>query len=113
MQWTGVKAQVMSGDELREQQPSLSQTITNAVFFPETGHTPNPLKLSETVFESFLAAGGLFKMQKVEQVVIDDVGCQLISNSQEHFFNYSLLTTGAWSKPLVKSATGVSIPLDT
>lgn len=109
----GVKTEVLSGNELREKQPALSPDIKQAVFFPQTGHTPDPLKLSETVFNHYMIAGGLFKMDKVQCIVSDDSGVTIKASTQEHTFDQLILTTGAWSRPLVKQATGVSIPLDT
>lgn len=109
----GVNAQVISGHALREAEPALSPSIKHAVFFPDTGHTQNPLKLSETLFSAFIQQGGLFIQQEVSTLTPNAQGCQIITPEAQYQVPKVLIATGAWSKQLVKQATGVSVPLDT
>lgn len=113
IQHYGVKTTTVSGDELREAEPALSKAITKAVFFPETGHTSNPLKLCETLFQHFTRHGGEFIQTEVTGVQQQGQGCQLDTANGQYQPSKVLITTGAWSKNIVQQATGVKVPLDT
>ena len=54
----GVKLSALSGDEVREMEPRLSQSIQHGVLFPETGHTADPYQLTQTLAEAFVQHGG-------------------------------------------------------
>ena len=113
IQHYGVKTAQVSGDELREAEPALSKEITQAVFFPETGHTTNPLKLCETLFQHFIQQGGEFIQTEVTGVQQKGQGCQVDTLNGQYQLPQILITTGAWSKGIVQQATGVKVPLDT
>ena len=45
----GVRIEVLQGGAVRELEPTLSPAITHLVRFPEQGHCPNPLRLSQAL----------------------------------------------------------------
>ncbi|HZZ91265.1 MAG TPA: FAD-dependent oxidoreductase [Usitatibacter sp.] len=45
----GVRIEVLQGDAIREYEPALAPSITHLVRFPEQGHCPNPLRLSQAL----------------------------------------------------------------
>ncbi len=108
----GVNTELRTGDEVREAEPALSKNIQHAVFFPDTGHTADPLLLSQTLLESFIRQGGLLVQDEVTGIRQRGDECELMTSTRKYKIPQLLLTTGAWSKALLKQATGVSIPLE-
>ncbi|QSX39079.1 FAD-binding oxidoreductase [Shewanella sedimentimangrovi] len=108
----GVAVRLLSGDEVRQLEPSLSPAITGALYFTEVGHTPDPKALCQAVAAKLLALGGKIEQQGVTTLLPGD-GLGLVCDSGELLATDKLLiATGAWSKPLAKAA-GNTVPLDT
>jgi D-amino-acid dehydrogenase len=56
----GVRIDVLEGGAVREFEPMLSPDVTHLVLFPEQGHCPNPLRLSQALAEGLRASGARF-----------------------------------------------------
>ena len=109
----GVPTEITTGQQVREAEPALSQDLIQGVFFPETGHTTNPLRLSETLFRCFTEQGGRFIQAEVTGVFQQDQQCRIETTSGHWSVPQVLVTAGAWSRELVRQATGIKVPLDT
>ncbi len=109
----GVAVRLISGEEARKLEPSLSDKIEHALYFTETGHTLDPRALCLAVFEKFISLGGKFVKGKLENRHDN----RIVSSSEQNelslsSFDKTLLTTGAWSKAFLKPL-GHKVPLDT
>ncbi len=56
----GVAVKLLSGDEVRRLEPSLSGNIKAALFFTEVAHTPSPFELCKRLELHFKALGGRY-----------------------------------------------------
>lgn len=61
----GVKTQALDAAAIRELDPLLAPGFVRGLFFPDNGHTTNPLRLVQTVVELFTAAGGRVEQRNV------------------------------------------------
>ncbi|MEH6814702.1 MAG: FAD-dependent oxidoreductase [Motiliproteus sp.] len=109
----GVNSALLSGDQVREMEPHLSAGIRHGVFFPDTGHTANPHRLTKTLADFFVSNGGRFVQQPVSDLRTLDGGVAFQMGDSQVQVPKLVLATGAWSRSLVKQLTHTSIPLDT
>jgi D-amino-acid dehydrogenase len=61
----GVTTQVLDAAAIRSLDPLLAPGFARGLFFPDNGHTTNPLRLVQTVVELFTAAGGCVERRNV------------------------------------------------
>ncbi|MCL1079329.1 FAD-binding oxidoreductase [Parashewanella spongiae] len=113
----GVPVRLLTGNEARELEPSLSFNIQHALFFTETAHTKNPKFLCEAFAATFIERGGKILQAELDDIdTIDKLSLKYTStdNQAEHMVNPDkiLLTTGAWSKKFT-TKLGYNVPLDT
>ncbi|BBN81758.1 amino acid dehydrogenase [Pseudoalteromonas sp. A25] len=98
---------------LRQLEPNISDSVTEALFFHDVGHTIDPYSLCMLIFNLYKEQGGEYKQENVtditsrssEPIVYTTLG-------QAHSFDKVVVCTGAWSKPLAKKL-GLNVPLDT
>ncbi len=111
----GVATRLISGDEARKLEPSLSKSINHALYFTETGHTPDPEAFCLAIYEKFISIGGQFHQYALEDINDSSV---IVSPKDELnrtstlSFDKLLISAGAWSKNLL-SKVGHNVPLDT
>ncbi|RYV04044.1 amino acid dehydrogenase [Shewanella sp. OPT22] len=111
----GVAVRLISGEEARKLEPELSEKIEHALFFTETGHTSDPKALCLAIFEKFKMSGGRFLKTHIADVTESRVQVSGSDNqgaSIELEFDKTLITAGAWSKPICQQV-GHNTPLDT
>jgi D-amino-acid dehydrogenase len=53
-----IRSEVLSAARIREIDPELAPGFDNGVYFPDNGHTVNPLRLVQTIVDLFVQAGG-------------------------------------------------------
>jgi glycine/D-amino acid oxidase-like deaminating enzyme len=109
----GVKSALLSAGQVTELEPGLSSNIHHGVFFPETGHTADPYRLTRTLADFFVAQGGKIIQQPVSNMRTTDTGVALQIADQPFQVDKIVLATGAWSKSLTEQLTGKFVPLDT
>lgn len=61
----GIETRILDRAGLAELDPHLSPEFQSGLFFPENGHTVNPLRLVQTIVELFRQAGGQCLTRKV------------------------------------------------
>ena len=61
----GVVAQPLSAGEIRDLDPNLAPGFVRGLYFPDNGHTVNPLRLVQTLVELFVQAGGRLERRQV------------------------------------------------
>ncbi|WP_151704317.1 NAD(P)/FAD-dependent oxidoreductase [Nitrincola alkalilacustris] len=103
----------LSGDQARDLEPQLSHQVRQAVLFPETGHTPDPLALTQCMVQAFVQAGGQVLKEEVTQLGVSDQGCEVVTQQGRHHVPRLVLATGAWSGQWLEQLTGIRVPLDT
>ncbi len=109
----GITPQVLSEPELRQMVPEISHTIKRAVFFPENGHTVNPLRLMQTLAALLQEVGGQYGHEQVLKILPVAGGTyRIITTAGDRRADKVVVAGGAWSKGLL-APLGVRIPLET
>jgi len=108
----GVSAQSLSATQLREMAPDLTPDISRALYFPQNGHTVNPLRLAQTIAQLFCAAGGRIVSEQCLRIVPEGSRYRLWTHCGDHYFDQVVVAAGAWSRTLLKPL-GVRLPLET
>jgi D-amino-acid dehydrogenase len=68
----GVVTRALDANEIREMDPNLADGFTRGLFFPDNGHTVNPLRLVRTLVNLFGEAGGKVERRKVARFEFGD-----------------------------------------
>ncbi len=109
----GVKLQFLDSKQIGALEPTLSDKFSRGVFFPETSHTTDPLRLTQLLALDFTRRGGHILRQKVISFEIEPAGSSTVcTNIGRHKLNRLVLATGAHSKGLA-ALLGSRLPLDT
>lgn len=110
-----IEVQLFSGEQVRALEPSLSQHITNGLYFTQVGHTSDPYRLCQAFEAKFRALGGNLIIEEVVEVYTSETSSNIqlqmksgISKNTDRL----VIAAGAWSKPIAKQL-GYSIPLET
>jgi D-amino-acid dehydrogenase len=109
----GVKFDVLTGDQVRQMEPSLAPIFGRGVFFPENSMTVNNFRLVQRLAEDFVDRGGRLLREKVVDVARGPRGaCELITEQGRHAIDGVVVAAGAWSRELTRKL-GHKVPLDT
>ncbi len=109
----GVKFDVLTGDQVRQMEPSLAPIFERGVYFPENSMTVNNFRLVQRLAEDFLARGGRLLNEKVIDVVAGPQGpSELVTERGRHPIEAIVVAAGAWSRELTRRL-GHRVPLDT
>ncbi|MEM9222909.1 MAG: FAD-dependent oxidoreductase [Pseudomonadota bacterium] len=99
----GVKADVLSADEVRQLAPDLAPTVKGGLFFPNNGMTVSPARLVETLCEIFVADGGILRRERVAKIIPEGgYDFRVVSNRGDGHFSRVAVTSGIWSRELLK-----------
>lgn len=108
----GINLEEISGDEVRELEPSLADTLAGGLYFPDTAHTGDPQGLVCGLFDFFMASGGQYRQCEVNAIREEAEGVLLTTDTGAIRANKVVIAAGAWSKTLA-SGLGYRVPLDT
>ena len=106
---SGVEQIKLSGEEIRELEPNLSDQIQGGWHFPKAHHTLDPDLILEKLYQNFLSRGGQFQKEEVSAIHPEE-GSTQINNID---YDQVVVCTGAFSKALVRQIEGQFIPLET
>ncbi|MDC0594328.1 FAD-binding oxidoreductase [Alphaproteobacteria bacterium] len=98
----------LSGEEIRELEPNLSEHVQGGWHFPKAQHTLDPDLILEKLYQSFLSRGGQFQKEEITSIHLRDNTIQL-NNSK---YDQVVVCAGAFSKSLVKQIEGQFVPLE-
>ncbi len=109
----GVNVRQLSGDEVRELEPAVADSIIGGLFYPDTAHTINPYRLVTSLADSFTDNGGEFVQSEVQSIDVSESSqVRLKTKGKDILAKEVVIACGAWSKQLVKGV-GHSVPLET
>jgi len=128
----GVEVRLLSGEEVRALEPSLSVDISHGLYFTQVGHSQDPYRLCLAFEAKFIEMGGKLVIDELAR--IDAPVDNLTQNTNETLNGETqknetpivltmgsgkrleadklLIASGAWSKPFAKQL-GYSVPLET
>lgn len=111
----GVAVQLLSGDQVRALEPSLSVDITHGLYFTHVGHTIDPYQLCLALETKFEQIGGQVVTDELLQInaakTNSTIALEMNSGNSRHT-DRLIIASGAWSKPFAKQL-GYSVPLET
>lgn len=109
----GIDARELSGDELRDLEPDLSDTIVGGALVPGWAHMDDPKKLCLSIAGWLENQGVTFKVASVEQVDPVEGGAETrLADGETITCDKVVIACGAWSKRLT-APLGDAVPLDT
>jgi len=109
----GVVTRALDAGAIRELDPDLAPGFTRGLFFPDNGHTVNPLRLVQTLVESFVDAGGTVERRKVRrfQVATRTASAAQCDGAADVVADTFVLATGIDSRAFA-SVLGDRVPLE-
>lgn len=109
----GVELRIIGGDELHDRVGGISANYQAGVVFPNSGHTTEPLKLAQTLFQHFMARGGSYRQARVEGYRTGPGKITAaITNEGDIAADLFVCSAGIWSRDLCRGL-GFRVPLDT
>jgi glycine/D-amino acid oxidase-like deaminating enzyme len=109
----GVKVEQLTGDQVRELEPALDESIIGGLYYPETAHSVDPHLLVTSLADCFVQKGGQVLKQDVVSIDLTDPDCvRLKTSGADILAKEIVIACGAWSKTLAK-CVGHSVPLET
>ncbi|MES0056641.1 MULTISPECIES: FAD-dependent oxidoreductase [unclassified Mesorhizobium] len=107
----GIPYRMFGANELRELEPSLSRRFHRATLLPGNGHTVNPKRLVDTLFDKFTAAGGAFWQAEATGFETADGQVRVLRTRDRALPLHRLvLCAGVWSRDFARQL-GVHVPL--
>lgn len=110
----GINVEELTGPELRQMEPGLSDALVGAAYYPDAAHVSDPRLVTEALFTAARLRDIDFERATVSGVSITEgQGVALACDEREPIrADRVLIATGAWSRPLA-AQLGDRIPLDT
>ncbi|MGH7153532.1 MAG: NAD(P)/FAD-dependent oxidoreductase, partial [Acetobacteraceae bacterium] len=110
----GIRAEVLSADDLRQMFPGISRDVTRGLLVPGNGFTVSPQRLVRTLAHLFVAAGGEILAERAMKLIPNDgaPGYVVMTNVANRATGAVVVAAGAWSKALIEPL-GVRLKLET
>ncbi|MEO1192148.1 MAG: FAD-binding oxidoreductase, partial [Pseudomonadota bacterium] len=109
----GVSITLLTGDELRQYEPSLQPVFTAGAYFPGVAHVVENFRYVRLLAEAAQARGVVYKKSAVEGFQLADGRVTAVLTADGAVScDGVVVSAGAWSKPLAKQL-GARLPLDT
>ncbi len=110
---TGIEAHELTGDAVRDLEPTLSDTVLHGLFLPNVRTTTNPLELTIAIVDAYLRRGGRLVREEVRDFERQDNGTirAVKTDRGRHVCDMAVIAAGAWSRKLVQTL-GDSVPLE-
>jgi D-amino-acid dehydrogenase len=97
----GIEVQELTGNEVRDLEPAVSDRIAGGVYFPAVQTVINPLLLTEAILEAFRARGGTVLRETVTGFATGPEGVtEVLTDTARHKADLVVLSAGAWSRDL-------------
>lgn len=99
----GINLLTLTGHELRDIEPMISDRVDVGVFYPDIFTCVNPGRLNNLLVEAFVERGGKFIKEEVKDFEFSNDRCaSVMTNVGKYPCEGIVLTAGAWSKPMAK-----------
>jgi D-amino-acid dehydrogenase len=99
----GINLVTLSGHELRDIEPMISDSVESGIFYPDIGTCFNPGRMNALLVESFIERGGKYLKEEVKDFeLVSDRCLNIITDSGKYRCEDIVLTAGVWSKEMAK-----------
>lgn len=104
----------LGGDEVRDLEPALSQTVVGGIWYRDAAHSMNSFRLVRDLAAHFRRLGGKFQTAEIDRIDRRDGAVDaLVTTTGDHLaIERLVLATGAWSRRYA-AMLGDRVPLDT
>lgn len=109
----GVKVERWTATQILQAAPALAPTVAGGLFFPDTGHVLDPLRVVNELACAAQACGARILRGRVSDGCVHPAGVTLNTDQGALSARRVLIACGAHSAPLVRALTGRRVPLDT
>ncbi len=108
----GMNVEEIDGRALRQLEPSLSDAVIGAAYYPDAAHVTDPRVVTEALFAAARSRGIWFERAAVTSITAGPPVSVVCEGREPVVADAVVLAAGAWSKPLA-AALGDNIPLET
>ena len=109
----GVKAEVLSADQVRQMEPALAPIFRHGVFYPDNWQTTNSFRLVQALAADLVRRGGAIVKSEARGFGFGPGGVHMVVTADGAVpCDGVVVAAGAWSKALA-GALGESVMLDT
>ncbi|EFO31598.1 D-amino-acid dehydrogenase [Roseibium sp. TrichSKD4] len=109
----GIDVTELSGDDLRAQEPELSDHVVGGALLPGWTQVDDPLHLCQSLASWLKEQGVLFELADVSAIVPTEHGADVrLVSGETHPADHVVVACGPWSRMLA-SQLGDAVPLDT
>ncbi|MEI5638734.1 MULTISPECIES: NAD(P)/FAD-dependent oxidoreductase [unclassified Pseudoalteromonas] len=107
----GISVIKLNSQQTQQLEPNLAKHIAGALYFDQVGHSMDPYRLCQRLYQHFIAAGGTFKNAEIDRIETTN-SRPLLKTSEQSFgvFDHVVIATGAWGKSLCQQL-GYRLPL--
>jgi D-amino-acid dehydrogenase len=108
----GIRADVLTADDLRQMFPGISRDVTRGLLVPGNGQTVSPARSVRTLADLFVAEGGEMVHERAMKLIPGEGGGWVVmTNAANRAADHVVVATGAWSKQLLQPL-GIDPPLE-
>ena len=108
----GITVEYIDAAAIRQMEPSLSDAIVGAAYFPDSCHVSDPRLITEALFEAALARNIGFTRAAVTSIEAHNGVIIHCDGKNDIKADRAVIALGAWSKKLAADV-GDKVPLDT
>lgn len=99
----GINVMTLNGNELRDIEPKISESVEAGYFYPDVGTCFDPGHMNTLLVEAFVERGGTYLQEEVREFEFDTDRCSnIITDCAKYPCEDIVLTAGVWSKELAK-----------
>ncbi|PBB58132.1 MULTISPECIES: FAD-binding oxidoreductase [Mesorhizobium] len=109
----GIRVEALSGGQIKDLVPALSNTYRSGIFFPDNGFCANPHRLVQVLASAFVARGGIIQRNALVAVERDPQGggTAILESGTRHRYDGLVIAAGVWSSQLA-AMFGARVPLE-
>ena len=108
----GIRTEWKDASEVMEMAPDVTRNIAGAVYYPDTGHTADPLSVSRKLLDAFVKKGGRVVQDRIDTASPQSTaGFQLQGTTRRYKAAKLIIAAGAWSHHLSRQL-GCPAPLE-
>lgn len=97
-----IRLHELGGAEMRQIAPSLGRGFEYGLYVPDEGRVLDPYGVSRAIFDAFVADGGVFLTDEVNQVDPSGAHATVVSAGGRRSFDAVVIAMGVWSKSIAR-----------
>lgn len=107
----GIETRSLASREIKDIDPNLADDFTEGLFFPDNGHTVDPLRLVETLVELFVDAGGTLLRRKALGFELGDAALRAVRTDRGDLPASAAVLCAGFAARRLAATLGDRVPL--